>query len=195
MNNLPKRIFFTGVPGSRWSGIAQIIEESVGLDISDRNNSSEYSHHNFTGHKGAYFGIGMDHEARLDDSEYLDSPWGESTKTRLVKSHDWAVQLDKIKEKYPNDWILMVYRPDMTSYAWWHEAGGFQIKHPKYDAYKDSTTMLAHIMEQNKCMLEFGFKHQAIWYHFGSSFMKEYFDIDVTNIDDRYQDCLISIVK
>lgn len=194
MRVLPKRIFFTGVPGSRWSGIAQIIEESVGFDTSDRDDSKEYSHHNFTGHKGAYFGTGMTFESTLDSSEYLDCPWS-SDKTRLVKSHDWAIKLDEIKQKYPTDWIMMIYRPDMSSYAWWHEAGGFQIKYPDYTAYRDSTTMLSHIMEQNKCMIEFGFKHDVTWYHFGNKFMKQYFDVEISNVDSRYQDCLISIVK
>ena len=27
--NLPNRLFFTGVPGSRWSGIAQQLEEHI----------------------------------------------------------------------------------------------------------------------------------------------------------------------
>ena len=30
------RVFLTGVPGSRWSGIAQEIESEGGYDISDR---------------------------------------------------------------------------------------------------------------------------------------------------------------
>lgn len=190
-----KRIFFTGVPGSRWSGIAQIIEDNVSeFNTSDRDSSKEYLHHSFTGHKGAYFGTGMEYESILDDPDYLDKPWKDSGGTRLIKSHDWAVMLDQIKETYPSDPIMLVYRPDMTSYAWWHEAGGFQIKYPNYTAYKDSTTMLAHIMEQNKCILKFGRKYNAVWHHFGANFLKEYFNTTIAEVDERYTDCLITLI-
>jgi hypothetical protein len=33
---------------------------------------------------------------------------------------------------------MMIYRPDMVSYAWWMIAGGFQIQYPNYSAYKNS---------------------------------------------------------
>lgn len=192
---MTQRIFFTGVPGSRWSGIAQIIEDSVpGFNTSDRDSNKEYVHHSFTGHKGAYFGLGMEFEAKLSDSAYLDSPWKEPGGKRLIKSHDWAFMLDQIKETYPDDKIMLVYRPDMTSYGWWHEAGGFQIKYPDYSAYKDSTTMLASIMEQNKCILKFARKHGAIWHHFGAVFVKEHFNTVIDETDDRYIDCLVTIV-
>lgn len=190
-----KRIFFTGVPGSRWSGIAQIIEDAVPeFNTSDRDPKKEYQHHSFTGHKGAYFGTGMEFDSYLDNPEYLDRPWSESGGTRLIKSHDWAVMLDQIKEKYPNDAIMLVYRPDMVSYAWWHEAGGFQIKYPDYTAYRDSTTMLSHIMEQNKCILKFAKKHDASWSHFSSNFVYKKFGIQIQELDNRYDDCLITII-
>ena len=60
MSKLPNRLFFTGVPGSRWSGIAQIIETIPGFNISDRSVNPEYSHNGFSGHKGVYFGRSQD---------------------------------------------------------------------------------------------------------------------------------------
>ena len=57
--NLPNHIFFTGAPGSRWSGIAQTIESIPGFNISDRNSDREYIHNTYSGHLGAYFGQGM----------------------------------------------------------------------------------------------------------------------------------------
>lgn len=193
---LNKRIFFTGVPGSRWSGIAQIIEDAVPeFNTSDRSPDKEYNHHAYSGHKGAYFGTGMDYEAILDDTDYLDAPWSIPGGTRLIKSHDWALVLDQIKEKYPYDWIMLVYRPDMTSYAWWHEAGGFQIAYPNYASYKDSTTMLSSIMEQNKCILKFGRTHGAIWHHFGSKFIYENFKILIPEVAPQFTDCLVTIIK
>jgi len=193
----PNRIFFTGVPGSRWSGIAQVLEEQLNLNTSDRDPSKEYSHHAFSGHKGAYFGVGMEYEAYLDNPEYLDRPWKDEGGTRLIKSHDWAHVLDQIKEKYSTDWIMLVYRPDTVSLAWWHEAGGFSIKYPDYSSYRNSTKMHAEIAEQNRCILEFAHKHDCTWYHFNTKFFKEVFD--VSNIDhvkfDTFHDCLVTIVK
>jgi hypothetical protein len=60
--NLPNHIFFTGAPGSRWSGIAQTIETLPGFNVSDRNPRREYAHNTYSGHKGAYFGHGMECE-------------------------------------------------------------------------------------------------------------------------------------
>ena len=34
---LPDRLFFTGVPGSRWSGISQNLELLDGINTSDQN--------------------------------------------------------------------------------------------------------------------------------------------------------------
>jgi len=50
---LPNRIFFTGVPGSRWSGIAQTLEMMSGMNTSDRTPEREYVQHCYTGQKGA----------------------------------------------------------------------------------------------------------------------------------------------
>jgi hypothetical protein len=200
---LPKRIFFTGVPGSRWSGIGQWIEETVpGFTTSDRTENRQFEHSlgsTYKGmpvhHKGAYFGRGMEFEAKLNDSDYLDSPWQDKIGTRLIKSHEWALQLDNIKELYPDDWIIMVYRPDEISSAWWHQAGGFKIKYPDYSAYGDSINMNNSIRLQNKAILEFGKKHDAVWYHVGKKFLKTEFDIDVEPFSDFFYDNLITVIR
>lgn len=192
---IPRRIFFTGVPGSRWSGIAQILEDVIPhFNTTDRTPEREYSHHSFTGHKGAYFGKGMEFEDLLIP-EYIDQAWENLEGTRLIKSHDWAYKLDLVKDLFPDDWIMLVYRPDLVSYAWWHEAGGFKIEYPDYSHYKDSTTMLSAIVEQNKSILKFARKHNATWHHFGSNFIKEYFTVEVDEVDEKYYDCLIAIIK
>lgn len=59
---LPERIFFTGVPGSKWSSIAQTLESIPGFNTSDRTPARTYEHHAYSGHKGAYFGWGMELE-------------------------------------------------------------------------------------------------------------------------------------
>ena len=123
---LPNRIFLTGVPGSRWSGIAQTLESIPGFNTTDRTPARTYTHHSYTGHQGAYFGPGMELECSFD-ADHIDTAWTETGGTRLVKSHDWAYVLPEVERHFPDDWIMLVYRPDMASYAWWHEAGGFQI--------------------------------------------------------------------
>jgi hypothetical protein len=189
----PKRIFFTGVPGSRWSGIAQTIETLNGFNISDRTPNREYSHNGFSGHKGAYFGQLMEFDAILD-AKYIDQAWTNLDGIQLVKSHDWAYKLDEIKIQFPNDWIMLVYRPDMTSYSWWHEAGGFNIEYPNYTWYKNSTTMLGEIIKQNACILEFAQKHDLTWNYFTTSWISQNFEQNI-NIVKTSSDILVSILK
>ena len=191
--HLPSHIFFTGVPGSRWSGIAQIIETIPGMNISDRTPEREYAHHSYTGHKGAYFGRSMEFSA-LADSDYVDQAWTEPGGCKLVKSHDWAYKLDYIKQFCVDDWIMLVYRPDMSSYAWWHEAGGFQIKYPCYDAYKDSVGMMNEIMAQNKAILEFAMINNCKWEYFTSGWIKENFDADIS-VAKVWPDILVTLIK
>jgi hypothetical protein len=190
---LPKRIFFTGVPGSRWSGIAQTLETMSGMNTSDRTPEREYDHHSYTGHKGAYFGPGMEFEPVLDES-YIDQAWTEPGGCKLVKSHEWSYYLGEIREKFPYDWIMMIYRPDMVSYAWWHEAGGFQIQYPNYSAYKNSSNMLSEIMKQNSCILEFGRLNKCKWEYFTSDWICENFNENIV-VDKTFSDILVTIIK
>lgn len=190
--SLPSHIFFTGVPGSRWSGIAQTIETITGMNTSDRTPAREYNHHSYTGHRGAYFGRGMEFSAIIDE-DYINTAWTEPGGCKLVKSHDWAYQLHHIS-MLQDVWIMLVYRPDMASYAWWHEAGGFQIKYPRYDAYRDSQGMLAEITAQNKAILEFGMVHNCKWEYFTSGWIKENFNADV-NVTNVCPDILVTLIK
>ena len=190
---LPKHIYFTGVPGSRWSGIAQVLETIPGMNTSDRTPARNYIHHTYTGHVGAYFGRSMEFEA-LADADYVDQAWTEPGGTKLVKSHDWAYKLDYIKQHCSDAWIMLVYRPDMSSYAWWHEAGGFQIKYPCYDAYKDSVGMLSEITAQNKAILEFGAINNCKWEYFTSGWIKENFNAEVS-VAKVWPDILVTLIK
>jgi hypothetical protein len=190
---LPNRIFITGVPGSRWSGIAQTIESLNGFNTSDRTVDREFTHHGFTGHKGAYFGAGMEFESYLDPT-YIDQAWSDPIGCKLVKSHEWAHKLQSIRDVYPSDWIMLVYRPDMSSYAWWHEAGGFNIKYPSYTAYKDSATMLGEIAKQNNNILQFASKHDLTWNYFTPKWIKQNFGQTI-EINRQWPDILITLLK
>jgi hypothetical protein len=195
--NLPNHIFFTGVPGSRWSGIAQVLETIPGMNTSDRTPERNYTHHTYTGHVGAYFGRGMEFEAWPAIS-YIDEAWTKPGGCKLVKSHDWAYKLNDLKyvqsQEHTDCWIMLVYRPDMVSYAWWHEAGGFQIKYPCYDAYKDSVGMLAEITAQNKAILEFGMINNCKWEYFTSKWIKENFNAEVS-VAKVWPDILVTLIK
>lgn len=178
MMKLPDRIFFTGVPGSRWSGIAQTLESIKGFNTSDRSFSRSYIHNGFTGHKGAYFGRLMEFEAKLD-ADYIQSAWDQPGGTCLVKSHDWAYSLDKIKAKFPKDWIVLVHRPDASSFDWWKSAGGFDITYPSYAAYQNDLIMQREIHWQNQAILKFAEQHSLVWSKFTSEWISEYFGHEV----------------
>jgi hypothetical protein len=193
LTTLPNHIFFTGAPGSRWSGIAQTIETIPGFNTSDRTPERKYLHHTYTGHLGAYFGRGMEFEA-LADVDYVNQAWTKPDGCKLVKSHDWTYKLDHIKQHWSDAWIMMVYRPDMSSFAWWHEAGGFQIKYPCYDAYKDSIGMLAEIQAQNQAILEFGLQNNVTWEYFTPGWIKSNFDADIA-VPKTWPDILVTLIK
>jgi hypothetical protein len=190
---LPNRLFFTGVPGSRWSGIAQTLEQGKGFNTSDRTPERDYTHSGFTGHKGAYFGTGMEFDSFLNP-DYLDLAWTEPGGTKIVKSHDWAYKLDLVKELFPDDWIMLVYRPDLSSYTWWHEAGGFNIKYPNYKWYEDSTKMMSEIATQNKKILEFAHKQDLTWNYFTTKWVKQNFGQTI-EIKQTWTDILVTVLK
>ena len=193
---LPKRIFFTGVPGSRWSGIAQILETIPGFNTSDRTPERTYKHHSYTGHVGAYFGRQMEFEPLIQASgeEYIDQAWKEPGGCRLVKSHQWPDKFAEIEQHYPNDWIMLVYRPDMASFAWWHEADGFQIEYPSYKWYKDEADMFHEIARNNKLMLEYACKKRARWEYFTPEWVKENFNTAV-QVPKIHTDILVTLIK
>ena len=184
-----------GAPGSRWSGIAQNIEDNVpGFNTTDRTPDKVYQHHSFSGHLGAYFGTGWEFDTSLD-ADNLDRPFAHTQGTRILKSHEWAYSLDAIRECYPQDWIMLVYRPDLSAYAWWHEAGGFEIKYPKYQPYyRDSINMLAEIQRMNQSIFAFSQKHDLAWHHISATWIKENFGHAVEPLV-RLPDTLVSILK
>tara|TARA_B100000963_G_scaffold361617_1_gene398174 strand:+ start:9327 stop:9845 length:519 start_codon:yes stop_codon:yes gene_type:complete len=155
------RIFLTGVPGSRWSGIAQELESEGGYNISDRTPERTYTHKG--NHVGAYFGTGMEFPAILD-TKNLDLPY-RGTGTKLHKSHEWSLMLDDITDLYHRSGIILIYRPNEASLEWWLQAGGFNITYPNYDYYKDEKTMAKHIAIQNDAILKFAHKHKLMWEH------------------------------
>jgi len=187
---LPKQIFFTGAPGSKWSGVAQFIESNSEFDITDRTGARTYSHHKYSGHKGAYYGNGMEFLSELN-IETLDAPYN-GTGTRLYKSHDWSYMLDEITERFPEAWIIMVRRDDQECFEWWKQAGGFDITYPKYDWYKNDYIMQNQITKQNALIIDFCRKKQLQWNKWDTLFAQTVFGLDI-DIPDN--DITIAIYK
>lgn len=111
-----------------------------------------------------------------------------------MKSHNWPDKFAEIEKVFSNDWIMLVYRPDMASYAWWHEAGGFQIKYPNYKWYQNSNTMLYEIARSNKQILEYACQKRATWSYFTPEWIKENFGVDV-KIPTIHSDILVTLIK
>ena len=85
---LPEYIFFTGVPGSRWSGIAKEIKSSGQYNCTDRAEHRAYSHQDKVGHTEAYYGTGMEFDCSLDRTN-LDAPYTSDEGCKLLMSHEW----------------------------------------------------------------------------------------------------------
>jgi hypothetical protein len=135
----------------------------------------------------------MEFSTSLDPAN-IDGAHSSLDGCRLIKAHEWSYKLNEIKEKYPDDWIIMVYRPDLPSFAWWNGAGGFNITYPRYDAFKDSISMMNEISQINQSILEFAYIHDASWNYLTPKWMKENFGVD-REVDHKFRDMLITIIK
>ena len=146
---MSKYILITGAPGSKWSSVAENIYQSPDIDRSDSTSERTYNHHEVK-HVGSYFDPGMEFE---NDSSNWDKPFT-GTGQRIIKSHTFAHQLDKLKDMgYP---MVMVRRSNLECYDWWMQAGGFDITYPNYKTYyKDPDTMWAQIESQNTDITRF----------------------------------------
>ena len=185
------KLFFTGVPGSRWSGIAQTLEAMDGWNTTDRSAERTYEHHQYSGHVGAYFGKGMEFEA---NPAIVDQAYSVPSGVKVIKSHEWIDHVNEIKALYPyTARIMLVYRPDQTSFAWWHEAGGFQIKYPNYDHYENSAGMLSEITRCNQKILQTACHYNATWSYFNNQWVIDQFGQE-PHIKQTFSDILVTII-
>jgi hypothetical protein len=192
--NLPRRIYFTGAPGSKWSGIAQQIEEMDGFNTTDRRLDRTYAHSGFSGHVGAYFGEEMEFSAdpTIVHEAYEDPEAG----CMLLKSHDWAYDLPELyaRAQRVGDWIMMVYRPSQACLTWWFKAGGFDITYPDYSWYKDEATMAYEIERQNSAMLKFGREVGVVWEYPSNDTLHDMFGAE-PRVPIAHDDVLIALIQ
>ena len=197
MMKLPNRLFFTGVPGSRWSGIAQTLETCQAFNTSDRTETRKYEHGSFSGHLGAYFGRGMEFEPELNEQN-LDAPWIDfATPTKIIKSHDWAYKLLEVEKfaKQSGDWLMIVHRDPESSYDWWVKAGGFDIKYPSYESYKNLPFMRTQIELQTLLIEKFVHDRNLILSPFNSDWVRLNFGLDILVDTSKLTDIKVTLLK
>lgn len=155
-----KLIFFTGAPGSKWSAFAHILTHNKILPIntSDYADDRIYSHPSPSwpvSHLGAYWGPGFDwgdNFHKIDtlskdeileeiDKPYTDKSW---EKYRIIKCHQFSLNLDWIKENFPTSKIMIVLRPNSVCANAWIDAGGWNITYPVYKPYYQDNDSLRH---------------------------------------------------
>ena len=170
-----KLIFFTGAPGSKWSATAHILSHSqrISVNTSDYTSERKYTHPiPGVSHLGAYWGPGFEFGNNFDqinnltkdeiiteiEKPYSDKNWEQY---RIVKCHQFANNLDFIKETFPLSKIIIVLRPNSVCANAWIDAGGWDITYPVYKPYyKDDATMRAKVAEELQNAKTFITKHQ-----------------------------------
>lgn len=198
-----KIIFFTGAPGSKWSAVAHLIAQNkkYPINISDYSNDRIYYHQNVkVAHLGAYWGPGnnlgenfhkintLSKEEILYeiDAPYTDKSW---EKYRIVKCHQFSLNLNFIKEAFPLSKIVMVIRPDIHCYHGWVGAGGFdKITYPNYSKYYQNKELLkVKIEEENIYTKEFIHDNDLDLHVIRDSYWKKHWNLNRDNEEiDRY---------
>ena len=157
-------IFVTGAPGSHWSGVGQELRFNHHADITDYTADKEYMHGKFSGHKGNYYGPGMQYGQWLENKNSLGTKeqWideinksfsGPEDQVKVIMSHHFAHYLDQIKDMFPESQIVACLRDCDDCMEWWKKAGGWDITYPSYEWYRDDIKMKHEIYYQNKAII------------------------------------------
>ena len=145
-------ILATGAPGSRWSGVVKGIYYSKDINQSDYKEDKVFyfreedeEQGKKPNHFATYFGAGQEYGVQRHQ---WDEPFKKNSKgIKIIKSHDFAYNLEYLTDYgYP---IIIVYRPPIDCFEWWHEAGGWDIKYPNYSHYVDDDYLFLEI--ENQC--------------------------------------------
>jgi len=183
-------IFFTGVPGSRWSGVSQVFRNAwPDVDNTDCEDPRKvYTHNEFSGHRGNYYGPNDLHGNWLDKEFGTKEQWlneisrsyNGSKPVKLILSHNFAHYLPELASTFPESKIVLCYYlSDEASYNWWHEAGGWDITYPDYTWYKNNDGMRREIKEQNSKILEFVGSAGIAFEHPDVNFFRKHFNRDI----------------
>ena len=215
MNNT--NIWFAGVPGSKWSGIDLQLRKVVGADTTDEtpNRTQYHRPRNATdtnnGHRGSYWGPGMgcgedwvdfnfvEPHKLQDDIDNVFSGTG----PRVVKSHSFArhFNLDYLYNHFPGDYIVLCYRENQKSFAWWSEVMDFSEGHyPDYrPGYTDYNSMRKHIWNENAKITDFAMRKDMQWqlYNPETTFkdIKGFDKSEAKYMDNNWNDVYIATCK
>ena len=210
-------IWFCGVPGSKWSGIDIQLRKVVGADTTDEtpNRTQYHRPRNATdtnnGHRGSYWGPGMgcgedwvdfnfvEPHKLQDDIDNVFSGTG----PRVVKSHFFArhFNLDYLYNHFPGDYIVLCYRENQKSFAWWSEVMDFSEGHyPDYGpGYTDYNGMRKHIWNENAKITDFAMRKDMQWqlYNPETTFkdIKGFDDGAAKYMDNNWNDVYIATCK
>lgn len=191
-----KLIFFTGAPGSKWSSVSHLLTKNTRYPInySDYHPSRCHVHSNGIAHQGAYWGPGngigenfhrlyrMSKEEIIQeiDRAYEDKSWD---KYRIIKCHQFSLNLEYIKETFPTSKIIMVMRNNRSCYNAWMYTGGFDaIKFPNYSVYYKNPEQLAkHIRKENEEIGNFVSKYDLDMYVVYRKYFRDFWNLDVSD--------------
>lgn len=180
-------IFFTGAPGSRWSGVSQVFRDTWdNIDNTDLVPEKTYKHPLYKGHVGNYYGPGMLNGTWLDQylgskqewRKEIDQSFTGSKPVKLILSHHFAYWLKELIETFPSSKLVLCYRTDQECFDWWHNAGGWDISYPSYSWYQNDTKMMNEIQKQNTAILDFINKNKLILEQPSIDFFRKYFNVD-----------------
>lgn len=201
-NNL---IWFTGAPGSKWSGTANVLQSipELNFNITDRSADREYKHVGSTElakgitHTGAYFGPGHGVGEQFHQLESLTvsdieseilKQWETTNNRLLVKSHFFSDQLEYISSTWKDSVIIMIIRPDQACIQGWFGAGGWDITYPDYRPfYKNGDRMKELIAQHNRNIKLFCNKHNLKIKKLNEQFLKDDLSWDYNSIIDITQ--------
>jgi hypothetical protein len=205
-------VWFTGAPGSKWSGSANILQAipQLNFNTSDRSPEREYRHTGPTElarsivHTGVYFGPGhgvgehWGQFSNLDPASVereISLEWTAPAPGRLlVKSHFLSHHLDHVASTWPDHPIVMIFRPNEKCEQGWFGAGGWDISYPDYEPfYKDDARMKAMIREHNALMKDFCAKHGIVEQPLDDVFLKETFGWSVDMIEDPVERAFVDV--
>lgn len=177
-NSTHGRIWFCGIPGSKWSGIDIHLRQVLPCDRTDETSERVFYHRAYdpndtnNGHRGSYWGPGMGCGEDWYDFNHLDKAKIESDINnvfsgdgyRVIKNHFLArrFNLDYVWNNFSGDYIVLIYREPQKSFAWWSEVMDFSEGHfPDYrPGYTDYNTMRTLLWEESAKLTDFAIRKE-----------------------------------
>lgn len=216
-----ERIWVSGPSGSRWSGVSQRFQRLKNSDNGDctpqrvmdkpvwlfpdagkdgKNKRLQVFH------KGAYFDpsseggqdwMDFPNLTRDQITDEIDRLWGYAQPPgliRVIKSHQLCMHTHDIKQKFPNDLVILVRREPQAMYDWWVAAGGIHTAYPNYEWYDDEKHVEFFIHVHHQAIEKYVEQVGATWHPFDQQFLWDHFGIDEDPGTDRYGDVTVAVI-